>query len=92
MAALACLGTGPACLGPACLGTDRLLKPALEENHRKIIGKLIGIIIAIFGPFMRERRENNRFKSFLELTCTRLVKKNHDFIILSTKSPNSMIS
>ena len=52
------------------------------ENQRKIIGLIIGIVIAILGSFMGEMCLNNRFKSFLELICFRLVQENPDSITL----------
>ena len=42
------------------------------ENHREIIEN-IRINMAIVGLFIGEMCLNNRFKSFLELICSRLV-------------------
>ena len=45
-----------------------------QENHRKIIGTNIEIIMALFGPFMVHMYLNNTFNSFIDFFCFRLVE------------------
>ena len=54
------------------------LRPTIDT------GKQIGLIMAIFGLFMGDVCLDNRFESFLEVICFRLVLQNPDFIIVKT--------
>ena len=62
----------------ACLFEPVAQAPVTEcrqekENHRKIIGKLMAIIMAIFGPFIVKMYLKNTLNSFIDFFCFDLV-------------------
>ena len=48
---------------------DDFIHNSIVNKHWKIMGKFIGQIMAISGPFLWKRCLNNRFKSSGELFC-----------------------
>ena len=59
---------------------QRFLKPKTRAthgsamgNHMKIVGTIIGIVMAFVGSFMGEMRLHSKFRSFLELLCSSLM-------------------